>query len=121
MSSILIVEDNPINQDVLSRLLIRRGYTVFLAQDGAEGVAMTQKHSPDLVLMDIGLPVLDGYEATRQIKANPLTASTPIIALTARAMSTEREEAVAAGCDEFEVKPIDLARLLEKIEALRKR
>jgi two-component system cell cycle response regulator DivK len=121
MVSILIVEDNPINQDVLSRLLTRRGYTVYLAQDGAEGVAMAREHSPNVVLMDVGLPVIDGYEATRRIKADPETAMTPIIALTARAMSTDRDEALAAGCDEFEVKPIDLPRLLAKIEALRRR
>jgi CheY-like chemotaxis protein len=118
MTAILIVEDNPINQDVLSRLLKRRGYEILIAQDGAEGVDMTLRHKPDVVLMDMGLPVMDGHEATRRIKADPQTKAIPVIALTARAMSTDRDEALAAGCDDYEVKPIDLPRLLGKIEAL---
>ncbi len=118
MAKILLVEDNEMNRDMLSRRLTRRGYEVVLALDGEEGVAMAQSEAPALILMDMSLPGLDGWEATRRIKAAPETRAIPVIALTAHAMSGDREKAVAAGCDDFDTKPVDLARLLEKIEAL---
>ena len=118
MPKILLVEDNEMNRDMLSRRLQRRGYDVLLAVDGEQGVAMAQGESPDLVLMDMSLPVLDGWEATRQLKAIPATRGIPVIALTAHALSGEREKALQAGCDDFDTKPIELPRLLEKIEAL---
>ena len=115
---ILLVEDNEMNRDMLSRRLEKRGYQVLLALDGEQGVAVAQRERPDLVLMDISLPVLDGWEATRKLKSAPDTKSIPIIALTAHAMSSDRDKAVEAGCDDFDTKPIDLGRLLQKIEAL---
>ncbi len=115
---ILIVEDNELNLDMLSRRLQRKGYEVISAIDGEKGVAMAQTEAPDLILMDLSLPVLDGYDATRQLKSDPKTRAIPIIALTAHAMVGDREKAVAAGCDDYEVKPIELPRLLEKIEKL---
>ena len=115
---ILIVEDNELNLDMLSRRLQRKGYEVISAIDGEKGVIMARTEHPDLILMDLSLPVLDGYEATRQLKSDPKTQVIPIIALTAHAMVGDREKAVAAGCDEYEVKPIELPRLLEKIERL---
>jgi len=118
MAKILLVEDNEMNRDMLSRRLTRRGYEVVLALDGEEGVAMAQSEAPALILMDMSLPGLDGWEATRRIKAAPETRAIPVIALTAHAMSGDREKAVAAGCDDFDTKPVDLARLLEKIETL---
>jgi two-component system cell cycle response regulator DivK len=118
MPRILLVEDNEDNRDMLSRRLIRKGYDVLLAADGGEGVAQAAALRPDLILMDMSLPVLDGWEATRQIKAALETSRTPIIALTAHAMSGDREKAVAAGCDDYDTKPVELPRLLEKIEAL---
>ncbi len=118
MPQILLVEDNEDNRDMLSRRLVRKGYDVALAVDGGEGVAQALLLRPDLILMDMSLPVLDGWEATRQIKAAPETNRTPIIALTAHAMSGDREKAVAAGCDDYDTKPVELPRLLEKIEAL---
>ena len=118
MAKILLVEDNEMNRDMLSRRLTRRGYEVVLALEGEEGVAMAQSEAPALILMDMSLPGLDGWEATRRIKAAPETRAIPVIALTAHAMSGDREKAVAAGCDDFDTKPVDLARLLEKIEAL---
>jgi CheY-like chemotaxis protein len=118
MAKILLVEDNEMNRDMLSRRLTRRGYEVVLALDGEEGVAMARSEAPALILMDMSLPGLDGWEATRRIKAAPETRAIPVIALTAHAMSGDREKAVAAGCDDFDTKPVDLARLLEKIEAL---
>ncbi|KTD05482.1 response regulator [Fluoribacter gormanii] len=118
---ILIVEDNELNLDMLSRRLQRKGYEVSSAVDGEKGVIMARDEHPDLILMDLSLPVLDGYGATRQLKSDPKTQSIPIIALTAHAMVGDREKAVAAGCDEYEVKPIDLPRLLEKIERLVKK
>ncbi|PWY55042.1 two-component system response regulator [Legionella qingyii] len=118
---ILIVEDNELNLDMLSRRLQRKGYGVSCAVDGEKGVIMARDEHPDLILMDLSLPVLDGYEATRQLKSDPNTQSIPIIALTAHAMVGDREKAVAAGCDEYEVKPIELPRLLEKIERLVKK
>ena len=118
MARILIVEDNEMNRDMLSRRLARKGYEVEIAADGVEGVARAQSARPDLILMDMSLPVLDGWDATRQIKAWPETSTIPIIALTAHAMAGDREQALAAGCDDYDTKPIDLPRLLGKIEAL---
>ncbi len=118
MAKILLVEDNEMNRDMLSRRLERRGYQVVIAVDGAEGVRMAQAEAPALILMDMSLPVLDGWEATRQIKAAPATGGIPIIALTAHAMSGDREKAIEAGCDDFDTKPVDLPRLLAKIDAL---
>ncbi len=112
------MEDNELNLDMLSRRLQRKGYEVLSAIDGEKGVIMARTEHPDLILMDLSLPVLDGYEATRQLKSDPKTQVIPIIALTAHAMVGDREKAVAAGCDEYEVKPIELPRLLEKIERL---
>jgi len=118
VAKILLVEDNEMNRDMLSRRLERRGYQVVIAVDGVEGVRMAQAEAPALILMDMSLPVLDGWEATRQIKAAPATGGIPIIALTAHAMSGDREKAIEAGCDDFDTKPVDLPRLLAKIEAL---
>lgn len=118
MSKILLVEDNEMNRDMLSRRLERKGYKVVLAVDGLSGVEMTQSESPDLVLMDMSLPILDGWEATRRLKAEEATRHIPIIALTAHAMSSDREKALEAGCDDYDTKPVDLPRLLDKIEAL---
>ena len=118
MPTILIVEDNEMNRDMLSRRLQRKGYAVLLAVDGAQGVALAQAEGPDLILMDMSLPVLDGWEATRQLKAASQTAAIPIIALTAHAMAGDRAKAVEAGCDDYDTKPIELPRLLGKIEAL---
>ena len=115
---ILLVEDNEMNRDMLSRRLQRRGYEVDLAVDGEQGVAMAQAAAPDLILMDMSLPVIDGWEATRRLKEDPATQHIPIIALTAHAMSGDREKALAAGCDDFETKPVELPRLLGKIQAL---
>jgi two-component system, cell cycle response regulator DivK len=116
MPTILIVEDNEMNRDMLSRRLQRRGYDVLIATDGAEGLAAAREQKPDLVLMDMSLPVIDGWEATRQLKSGEATRHIPIIALTAHAMSGDRQRAVDAGCDDFDTKPIELVRLLEKIE-----
>jgi CheY-like chemotaxis protein len=118
MPKILLVEDNEMNRDMLSRRLARKGYDVLLAEDGAKGVVAATTERPDLVLMDMSLPVLDGWEATRRLKAAPETRSIPVIALTAHAMSTDREKALEAGCDDYDVKPIELQRLLQKIERL---
>ena len=118
MAKILIVEDNEMNRDMLSRRLERRGYAVVLAGDGTECLHVAQTEAPDLILMDMSLPVIDGWEATRQLKAAPLTAGIPVIALTAHAMAGDREKALAAGCDDYDTKPIEFARLLGKIEAL---
>jgi len=118
MHTILLVEDNEMNRDMLSRRLERKGYRVALAVDGLSGVEMAASHTPDLVLMDMSLPVLDGWEATRRLKAAPATRHIPVIALTAHAMAGDREKALEAGCDDYDTKPIELPRLLEKIEAL---
>ena len=115
---ILYVEDNDDNIYMLENRLKRAGFTVVIARDGAAGVAMADAERPDLVLMDMGLPVIDGWEATRQIKSAPQTKHIPVIALTANAMTGDREKAMAAGCDDFDTKPIELPRLLEKIKAL---
>lgn len=118
MAKILLVEDNEMNRDMLSRRLERRGYEVIVAVDGEEGVARARAEAPDLVLMDMSLPVLDGWEATRQLKSAPETKSIPVVALTAHAMSGDREKATEAGCDDFDTKPVDFPRLLSKVEAL---
>lgn len=118
MPLILLVEDNEMNRDMLSRRLARKGYEVVQAVDGAQGVAMATQQKTDLILMDMSLPVLDGWEATRLLKADEVTAHIPVIALTAHAMSEDRERALAAGCDDYDIKPVELPRLLEKIEAL---
>lgn len=118
MTKILLVEDNELNRDMLSRRLERKGYQVLLAIDGAQGVAMAQSEQPDLILMDMSLPVIDGWQATRQIKAAPHTRAIPIIALTAHAMAGDRDQCFAAGCDDYDTKPVDLPRLLGKIETL---
>lgn len=118
MAKILLVEDNEMNRDMLSRRLVRKGYDVLFAVDGAQGVSMTIAENPDIILMDMSLPVIDGWEATRQLKVNPQTQKIPVIALTAHAMSGDREKALTAGCDEYDTKPIELPRLLQKIEAL---
>jgi CheY-like chemotaxis protein len=118
MPKILLVEDNEMNRDMLSRRLVRHGYEVILAEDGARGVAIATSERPDLVLMDMSLPVIDGWEATRRIKATPELRNTPIIALTAHAMTTDRDRALEAGCDDYDTKPIELQRLLGKIETL---
>ncbi len=118
MSKLLLVEDNAMNSDMLSRRLVRRGYEVVIAVDGAEGVNMAQLENPDLVLMDMSLPVLDGWAASRQLKAAPETSSIPILALTAHAMAEDRDKALEAGCDDYDTKPIDFSRLLGKIEFL---
>ena len=118
MPKILLVEDNEMNRDMLSRRLERRGYQVIIAVDGQEGVALARSHVPDLILMDMSLPVLDGWEATRQLKAALQTRAIPIIALTAHAMSGDREKALEAGCDDYDSKPVEFARLLGKIQAL---
>jgi CheY-like chemotaxis protein len=117
MPKILLVEDNEMNRDMLSRRLQRKGYEVVIAVDGGEGVEMAHSQSPDLILMDMSLPVLDGWEATRRLKAAPGTAAIPVIALTAHAMASDREKALEAGCDDYDTKPIELPRLLGKIEA----
>ena len=115
MPKILLVEDNETNRDMLSRRLERRGFEMLLAVDGESGLAMAASHTPDLILMDMSLPVLDGWEATRQLKSKAITQSIPVIALTAHAMSSDREKALEAGCDDYDTKPIDLTRLLDKI------
>jgi CheY-like chemotaxis protein len=118
MPKILLVEDNEMNRDMLSRRLIRNGFDIAIAVDGQQGVQMASTEKPDLILMDMSLPVMDGWEATRHVKANPETRTIPVIALTAHAMTDDREKAMAAGCDDFDSKPVDLQRLLVKIKGL---
>lgn len=118
MARILLVEDNEMNRDMLSRRLTKRGYEVTIAVDGAEGVAMAKELAPDLILMDMSLPVMDGWEATREIRKDETINKIPVIALTAHAMAGDRDKALAAGCDDYDTKPIELARLLEKMETL---
>ena len=118
VAKILIVEDNEMNRDMLSRRLARRGYQIAIAVDGEEGIAAAKSGSPDLILMDMSLPVVDGWEATRRLKAEPPTRAIPVIGLTAHAMAGDREKVLAAGCDDYDTKPIELPRLLQKIEAL---
>ena len=120
MVKILLVEDNEDNRDMLIRRLQRRGYEVAVAVDGADGVTKARTETPDLILMDMGLPVLDGWEATKQLKASPQTRSIPIIGLSANAMAGDREKGLLAGCDEYDTKPIEMPRLLSKIEAILK-
>jgi CheY-like chemotaxis protein len=117
MTKILLVEDNEMNRDMLSRRLERKGFQVLIAVDGAEGVAVAGSAAPDLILMDMDLPVVDGWEATRRLKAAPATQPIPVIALTAHAMSDDRDKALAAGCDDYDTKPVEFTRLLEKIQA----
>ena len=117
MAKILLIEDNEMNRDMLVRRLTRRGYQVIAAVDGEQGIQLAQAEVPDLILMDMSLPVLDGWEATRQLKKTPATQSIPIIALTAHAMAGDREKAIAAGCNDYDTKPIEFPRLLEKIQA----
>jgi CheY-like chemotaxis protein len=121
MTKILLVEDSEMSRDMLARRLARRGYEVVIAVDGGQGVTLARTAAPDLILMDMNLPVLDGSEATRQLRAAPATRSIPIIALTAHAMSGDREKALEAGCDDYDTKPIELERLLGKIEVLLKK
>jgi len=118
MAKILLVEDNEMNRDMLSRRLIKKGYEVVIAEDGAQGVESARSERPDLILMDMSLPVMHGWDATRALKADPETQSIPVIALTAHAMSGDREKALEAGCDEFDTKPVELPRLLEKMQKL---
>jgi two-component system, cell cycle response regulator DivK len=121
LSKILLVEDNEMNRDMLTRRLQRRGYEVVVAVDGAQGIAMAQSETPAIILMDISLPVLDGWEATRRLKMAPETQSIPVIALTAHAMTGDRERCIEAGCDDFDTKPVEIARLVGKIETLLQR
>jgi two-component system cell cycle response regulator DivK len=116
MAKILLVEDNEMNRDMLKRRLTRKGYDVSIAVDGAEGVNLAESLMPDLILMDMSLPVMDGWQATREIKANAKTTEIPVIALTAHAMAGDREKCLAAGCDDYDTKPVEFPRLLEKIE-----
>ena len=118
MARILLVEDNEMNRDMLSRRLTRRGFEVLIAENGQSGVELTVSERPDLVLMDMSLPVMDGWEATRRLKADPNTSGIPIIALSAHAMASDRELALEAGCDDYDSKPVDLTRLVRKIEQL---
>lgn len=118
MVKILLVEDNEDNRDMLIRRLQRRGFDVVIAVDGAQGVAMASSENPDLILMDMGLPVLDGWSATSQIKASPQTHHIPIIGLSANAMQGDRERGIAAGCDDYDTKPVEIQRLLDKINAI---
>lgn len=116
MPKILLVEDNDANRDMLSRRLMRRSFEVLMAADGAEGVQMAAQERPDLILMDMSLPIMDGWTATRRIKEDPATRGIPVIALTAHAMAGDRDRALAAGCDDYDTKPVDLDRLLSKIQ-----
>ena len=118
MKKILLVEDDEMNRDMLSRRLIKRGYDIAIAVDGEQGVAMARSGRPDLILMDMSLPGIDGWTATRQLKEDSETSAIPIIVLTAHAMAGDRENAFEAGCDDFDTKPVELSRLLEKMEAL---
>lgn len=118
MPKILVVEDNEMNRDMLSRRLQRRGYEVVSAEDGEDGVKKAQSESPDMILMDMDLPVLDDWAATRQLKDSPDTQSIPVIALTAHAMAGDREKAMDAGCDDYDTKPVEFSRLLEKMEKI---
>jgi len=118
MTTILLVEDNELNRDMLSRRLSRRGYSVEVSIDGAQAIEMAHSLHPDLILMDVDLPVIDGLEATRRLKADAETRTIPVLALTANAMAGDEERALAAGCDDYDSKPVDIPRLLAKIQAL---
>ncbi|MDH5410410.1 MAG: response regulator [Alphaproteobacteria bacterium] len=116
MKRILVVEDNEMNRDMLCRRLARKGFTILTAADGEQGINVAMAETPDVIIMDLSLPRIDGWEACRRLKANQSTSAIPVIALTAHAMSTDKDKALAAGCDDFDTKPVDFARLLEKIE-----
>ncbi|HYA04487.1 MAG TPA: response regulator [Xanthobacteraceae bacterium] len=118
MTKVLLVEDNEMNRDMLSRRLVRRGFDVIFAVDGQQGVDLAKSEKPDIILMDMSLPVMDGWEATRRVKADDATRSVPVIGLTAHAMSGDREKAIAAGCDDYDTKPVELERLIGKMEKL---
>jgi len=118
MTKVLLVEDNEMNRDMLSRRLVRRGFDVIFAMDGQQGVALAKSERPDIILMDMSLPVIDGWEATRRVKADDATKRVPVIGLTAHAMSGDREKAIAAGCDDYDTKPVELERLIGKMEKL---
>ena len=118
MPKVLLVEDNEMNRDMLSRRLVRRGYEVVFAVDGQQGIDMAASENPDIILMDLSLPVIDGWEATRRVKAQAATKNIPIIGLTAHAMSDDRDKAIDAGCDEYDTKPVELERLIGKMERL---
>lgn len=121
MSKILLIEDNEMNRDMLSRRLERKGHEVLIAIDGLQGIELAQSQNPDLILMDMSLPILDGWEATQQLKAAPQTSDIPIIALTAHAMAGDREKCLQVGCDDYDIKPVEFPRLLEKIQTLLKK
>jgi two-component system, cell cycle response regulator DivK len=121
MAKVLLVEDNEMNRDMLSRRLTRRGFEVVCAVNGQQGVELARSEAPDIILMDFSLPVMDGWEATRRVKADDATRDVPVIGLTAHAMSGDREKAIAAGCDEYDTKPVELDRLIDKIERLMKK
>ena len=118
MTKVLLVEDNEMNRDMLSRRLIRRGFQVVFAMDGQQGIDLARSEQPEIILMDMSLPVIDGWEATRRLKADDATRSVPVIGLTAHAMSGDREKAIEAGCDDYDTKPVELNRLIGKIERL---
>lgn len=118
MCRLLLIEDNELNRDMLSRRLETRGYQVTMAVDGQEGLAMAQSQSPDLILMDMSLPLIDGWEATRRLKANPATRAIPVLALTAHAINGDREKAIQVGCDDYDTKPVEFCRLMAKIQRL---
>ena len=118
MAKVLLVEDNELNRDMLSRRHIRRGYEVVFAVDGQQGVDLARSEKPDIILMDMSLPVMDGWEATRRVKSDATTRAVPVIGLTSHAMSGDREKAIAAGCDDYDTKPVELDRLLEKMQRL---
>ena len=118
MTKVLLVEDNEMNRDMLSRRLTRRGFQVVCAMDGQQGVDLTRSEKPDIILMDMSLPVMDGWEATRRVKSDAATRNVPVIGLTSHAMSGDREKAIEAGCDDYDTKPVELDRLIGKIERL---
>ena len=118
MCRLLLIEDNELNRDMLSRRLESRGYQVIMAVDGQEGLALAQSQSPDLILMDMSLPLIDGWEATRRLKANPATRAIPVLALTAHAINGDREKAIRVGCDDYDTKPVEFCRLMDKIQLL---
>jgi CheY-like chemotaxis protein len=118
MTKVLLVEDNEMNRDMLSRRLIRRGFQVVFAMDGQQGIDLARSERPDVILMDMSLPIIDGWEASRRLKADDATRSVPVIGLTAHAMSGDREKAIEAGCDDYDTKPVELDRLIGKIERL---
>ena len=118
MTKVLLVEDNEMNRDMLSRRLIRRGFQVVFAMDGQQGIDLARSERPDVILMDLSLPIIDGWEASRRLKADDATRSVPVIGLTAHAMSGDREKAIEAGCDDYDTKPVELDRLIGKIERL---